>query len=55
MTTVSPNQASAEAGGIDASARCPLGLLTAFALLWLACAASYAWYVLPVWRRGDNG
>ena len=26
-----------------------------FALLWLACAASYAWYVLPVWRRGDNG
>lgn len=42
MTTVSPNQASAEAGGIDASARCPLGLLTAFALLWLVAGGVLA-------------
>ena len=42
MTTVSPNHASAEAGGIDASARCPLGLLTAFALLWLVAGGVLA-------------
>lgn len=35
MTTVSPTQASAEADGIDASTRCPLGLLLAMALFWL--------------------
>jgi cytochrome c oxidase cbb3-type subunit 1 len=35
MTTVSPTQASAEADGIDTSARCPLGLLLAMALLWV--------------------
>lgn len=35
MTTVSSPQASAEADGLDASARCPLGLLLAFALAWL--------------------
>ncbi len=35
MTTVSHNNAPAEASEIDASARCPLALLIASALLWL--------------------
>jgi cytochrome c oxidase cbb3-type subunit 1 len=42
MITVPPNHASAEVDGIDASARCPLGLLTAFALLWLVVGGALA-------------
>ena len=42
MTTVSPTQASAEADGIDASARCPLGLLLAFGLFWLVAGGILA-------------
>lgn len=42
MTTASNLHASAEARELDASVRCPLGLLTAFALVWLVAGGALA-------------